>query len=156
MEESRCLGCSEPIYFADLDEIGYREPDYDGPGSRIWRHANGYGACMTTRFATPRPPIVCLCGSTRFMDAFHKANLDLTMAGTIVLTVGCDTKSDDALELTGDDKAKLDELHKRKIDLADSILVLNVDGYIGASTTSEIEYAQAHGKAVEFLKAVAS
>ena len=40
---------------------------------------------MTT---TTRPPIVCLCGSTRFFDAFQQANYELTMRGEIVLSVG--------------------------------------------------------------------
>ena len=46
----------------------------------------------------------------------------------------------------------LDELHKRKIDLADEILVLNVGGYIGESTRSEIEYAKAHNKTIRYLE----
>ena len=51
----------------------------------------------------------------------------------------------------GGNKAMLDELHKRKIDLADEILVLDVDGYIGDSTRSEIEYAKTHGKSILYL-----
>ena len=46
----------------------------------------------------------------------------------------------------------LDDMHKRKIDMADSIYVINVGGYIGSSTRSEIEYAIAHGKTVEYLE----
>lgn len=101
------------------------------------------------------PEIVCLCGSTRFGDAFRDANLRLTLDGKIVLTVGCDTKSDDQLFTPGRLKwlkPMLDELHKRKIDLCDSILVLNVNGYIGDSTRSEIEYAKVHGKSVVYLE----
>ena len=45
----------------------------------------------------------------------------------------------------------LDDMHKRKIDLADSIFVINRDGYIGESTASEIAYAQASGKPVRYL-----
>src|SRR5581483_8236430 len=73
--------------------------------------------------AQKRPTIVCLCGSTRFSQAFHEANLRETLAGKIVLSIGCDFKSDTDLllagELTAEDKARLDELHLRKIDLAD-------------------------------------
>jgi hypothetical protein len=101
-----------------------------------------------------RPTIVCLCGSTRFMQAFQVANLRETLAGRIVLTVGCDTKSDAMLALDSEVKAMLDELHKRKIDLADEILVLNVGGYVGSSTASEIAYARAHGKRVRWLESV--
>lgn len=98
-----------------------------------------------------RPIIVCLCGSTRFSEAFKKANFDETLAGRIVLTIGCDSKSDEALGLTEQDKTRLDKLHKRKIDLADEILVLNVNGYIGESTQSEIDYATRRNKRVRYL-----
>ena len=77
-----------------------------------------------------KPTIVCLCGSTRFMEAWQAANLEETLAGRIVLSIGCNTKSDADLQrigsLTPEKKLELDELHKRKIDLADEILVLNV------------------------------
>jgi len=106
----------------------------------------------------PRPRIVCLCGSTRFFDAFRAANLRLTLAGEIVLSIGCDTKSDADLGIVAGDlapaKAALDELHKRKIDLADYVLVLNVGGYIGESTRSEIEYAEKVGRPVRYLEEV--
>ena len=105
-----------------------------------------------------RPKIVCLCGSTRFGKEFQLANLSETLAGRIVLSIGCNMKSDKELfkDLTDDElfliKQNLDELHKRKIDLADEILVLNVGKYIGDSTRSEIEYAQAHGKGIRYLE----
>lgn len=111
-----------------------------------------FRACQTT--GKQMPKIVCLCGSTRFMDAFRKANLDETMAGRIVLSVGCDTKSDDDLRITPEQKIALDELHKRKIDLADEVYVLNVAGYIGSSTRSEIEYAEKTGKPIRYLESI--
>ena len=51
-------------------------------------------------------------------------------------------------------KAKeiLDDMHKRKIDMADSIYVINVGGYIGDSTRSEIENARAYGKEIRYLE----
>lgn len=109
-------------------------------------------------FGGPRPKIVVLCGSTRFIDAFRNANLDETLAGRIVLSIGCDMRTDADLlaDRTEADmakvKAELDELHQRKIDLADEVLVLNVDGYIGESTRSEIAYAQALGKPIRYLE----
>ena len=48
----------------------------------------------------------------------------------------------------------LDDMHKRKIDMADAIYVINVGGYIGESTRSEIEYAQRNGKIVYYLEPV--
>jgi hypothetical protein len=105
-----------------------------------------------------KPTIVCLCGSTRFSEAFQKANLNETLSGNIVLTIGCDMKSDNELfegmspESLEKIKADLDELHLRKIDLADEVLILNVDGYIGQSTRRELDYAITHGKKIRFLE----
>jgi len=99
------------------------------------------------------PPIVCLCGSTRFKQTFIEKNFQLTMAGWIVLSVGWFCHADgDVYEPTAEEKAALDELHKRKIDLADSVYVLNVGGYIGESTRGEIEYAAAQGKTIRYLQ----
>lgn len=102
------------------------------------------------------PLIVCLCGSTKFGYAFHDANLELTMRGYIVLSVGATTQSDAALmasgRITADAKVALDELHKRKIDLADVVFVLNVDDYIGESTRSEIDYSVDHSVPVLYLE----
>jgi hypothetical protein len=98
-----------------------------------------------------RPEVVVLCGSTKFYDTFQAMNYDLTMAGKIVLTIGCDTKSDAGLGITAEQKVALDELHKRKIDMADRVLVLNVGGYIGDSTRSEIEYAKWWKKPIDYL-----
>ncbi|WP_020580171.1 hypothetical protein [Actinopolymorpha alba] len=95
------------------------------------------------------PRIVCLCGSTRFRDEFAVANRQQTLAGRIVLAPGVFGHSGDSL--TEDDKARLDELHLRKIDLAHSVLVVNPGGYIGESTRREIEYARRTGKPVAFM-----
>ena len=99
-----------------------------------------------------RPEVVVLCGSTRFSETWAKARYDLTLEGKIVLTIGCDTKSDEGLGITDEQKIALDELHKRKIDLADRVLVLNVGGYIGDSTRSEIEYAEWFEKPIDYLE----
>lgn len=104
-----------------------------------------------------RPRVVCLCGSTRFYDAFQRANYEETMAGRIVLTVGfyphCSERAHgQAIGCTDEQKAMLDELHLRKIDRADEILVLNIGGYIGDSTRREIEYATRQGKPVRYLE----
>jgi len=99
-----------------------------------------------------RPVVFCLCGSTRFMEAYQEANLKETLAGRIVLSIGCNTKDDSMLELSQGVKNRLDELHKRKIDMADEIFVLNVGGYIGQSTKDEIAYAREQGKRVRYLE----
>jgi hypothetical protein len=102
-----------------------------------------------------KPVIVCLCGSTRFAREFHETNLRKTLARHIVLTIGCDFKSDADLllagELTQEDKVRLDELHLRKIDLANEVLILNINGYLDESTRHEWQYAKAHGKRIRWL-----
>lgn len=97
------------------------------------------------------PEVVCLCGSTRFEDAYRTENRRLTLAGAIVLSVGVFGHAGD-LDLTGDQKDRLDELHQRKIDLADRVHVLNVDGYVGDSTRSEVAYAREHDVPVTWLE----
>ena len=104
------------------------------------------------------PTIVCLCGSTRFWREFQAASLRETMVGKIVLSIGAASGTDDehfgSLPRAEYDRIKtmLDELHMRKIDLCDEILVLNVGGYIGESTARELAYALAHGKRVRYLE----
>ncbi len=96
--------------------------------------------------------VITLCGSTRFKDAFFEAQKRLTLAGNIVISVGLFGHAGDAEVWSEGVKAMLDDMHKRKIDMADEIYVINVGGYIGASTRSEIEYARATGKPVRFLE----
>ena len=100
-----------------------------------------------------KPTIVCLCGSTRFKDAFETAARVETLSGKIVLSVGLCGHLE-GLDMSSDTKKMLDELHKRKIDIADEILVLNVQGYIGESTKSEILYARNHDKVVRYLESL--
>jgi hypothetical protein len=71
------------------------------------------------------PKIVCLCGSTRFKDQYMKANLEETLMGNIVLSVGWFTHSDTTLHPSNPQKISLDELHKRKIDLCNEVLIIN-------------------------------
>ena len=97
-------------------------------------------------------PVITLCGSTRFKDQFLEAQKRLTLAGNIVISVGLFGHSGDDEVWTEGTKERLDDMHKRKIDMADGIYVINVGGYIGQSTRSEIEYARSQGKSVEFLE----
>ena len=100
--------------------------------------------------AAVRPEVVCLCGSTRFIDTFSEQYGRLTDEGKIVLTVGrVVPQSEQALGSPR--KAALDVLHLRKIDLADRVLVLNVGGYVGPSTRREIAYAKERGKPINLL-----
>ena len=99
-----------------------------------------------------RFPVITLCGSTRFKDQFIEAQKRLTLEGNIVISVGLFGHSGDNEVWTEGTKEMLDEMHKRKIDMADGIYVINVNGYIGSSTRSEIEYARKKGKQVLFLE----
>ena len=105
--------------------------------------------------------VITLCGSTRFKDEFMEAQKCLTLEENIVISVGLFGHSgDDEVWENMDEgtltktKEILDDMHKRKIDMADEIFVINVGGYIGSSTRSEIEYAKAAGKPVRYLEPV--
>lgn len=97
-------------------------------------------------------PVITLCGSTRFKNQFLEAQKRLTLAGNIVISVGLFGHSGDDEVWTEGTKEMLDDMHKHKIDMADRIYVINVNGYIGSSTRSEIEYARKKGKQVLFLE----
>ena len=103
--------------------------------------------------------VITLCGSTRFKDEFMEAQKRLTLEGNLVISVGLFGHAGDSEVWENMDegtltktKEMLDDMHKRKIDMADEIYVINVGGYIGTSTRSEIEYATRTGKAVRYLE----
>lgn len=103
--------------------------------------------------------IITLCGSTRFKEEFLEQQKLLTLQGNIVISVGLfghsgdnevwENMSEGALTKT---KEMLDDMHKRKIDMADEIFVINKGGYIGESTRSEIEYAKSKGMEVRYME----
>jgi hypothetical protein len=114
----------------------------------------------------PRPIVVCFCGSVRFSEQMLVTAWEYAKAGIIVLgwcvlpdsyfatfpgSRGDDEAGVHAAEKEGVKEA-LDELHKRKIDLADQIFVINVGGYVGDSTKSEIRYAIKHDKPLRWLE----
>jgi len=103
--------------------------------------------------------VITLCGSTRFKEDFMDVQKKLTLDGNIVISVGLFGHSGDNEVWDGMDegtlsktKLMLDDMHKRKIDMADEIFVINKNGYIGDSTKSEIEYAIKMGKKVNYLE----
>ena len=95
--------------------------------------------------------VITLCGSTRFKEDFERINKELTLQGNIVISVGCFGHAGDVF--TDEQKEMLDDIHKRKIDMADAIYVINKGGYIGESTKSEIKYALEHNKPVMLMEA---
>ena len=102
--------------------------------------------------------VITLCGSTRFKDAFQEAQKRLTLEENIVISVGLFGHSGDDEVWEGmtedtltETKRMLDDMHKRKIDMADEIFVVNPGGYIGDSTWSEIRYAYMTDKKIKSL-----
>lgn len=94
--------------------------------------------------------VITLCGSTRFKTEFIEVQKQLTLKGYIVISVGLFGHSGDEEAFNYKIKKMLDDMHKRKIDMADEIFVVDVDGYIGESTLSEIVYAENYGKKVHY------
>lgn len=94
--------------------------------------------------------VITLCGSTRFKEDFERVNRELTLAGNIVISVGCFGHAGDTF--TEEQKVMLDDIHKRKIDMADAIFVINKNGYVGSSTKSEINYAWRNNKEIMFME----
>lgn len=134
-------------------------------GEEMFKYHGYSGPCPKPPLPKPaKPKIVCLCGSTRFYEYFQRANYEETMAGNIILSVGFYRDYAESIEkhrhifhgenigCTPAQKIALDELHKRKIDIADEVFVLNVGGYVGESTRGEIDYALAHGKPIRYLE----
>ena len=97
-------------------------------------------------------PIITFCRSTRFKEQFLETQKRLSLEGNIVISVGLFGHSVDDEVWTEGTKEMLDDMHKRKIDMADVIYIINVGGYIGESTRSEIEYAIQNGKEVFYLE----
>lgn len=96
--------------------------------------------------------VVTLCGSTKFKEEFLQVQKELTLQGNIVISVGLFGHSGDNEVWEKGTKEMLDDMHKRKIDMANEIFVINKGGYIGNSTKSEIEYAQLVGKDIKYLE----
>ena len=95
--------------------------------------------------------IITLCGSTRFRDEYTEAQKRLTLEGNIVISVGLFGHSGDKEVWDENTKEMLDDMHLRKIDLADEIFVINPGGYIGESTRREIDYAISTNKPIKYL-----
>jgi hypothetical protein len=112
---------------------------------RIRKHGNNLRAKVYDKYK-----VIVLCGSTRFKSEFEMINKELTLRGHIVISVGCFGHSSDKEVINDNTKKMLDKLHKRKIDLASAIMVINKDGYIGESTKSEIEYAKSTNKEIYY------
>lgn len=91
--------------------------------------------------------IITVCGSLKFKEEMIKIAVEMELRGNCVITPIYPTNSDkDAY--TNEQILVLNEIHKEKIRLSDAILVVNVNGYIGSSTRSEIEFAKGLNKEI--------
>ena len=95
--------------------------------------------------------IITLCGSTRFKDEFEFVAKELALQGHTVLSANLFAHADN-IELTQEQKIRLDNAHKQKISISDAIYVINKDQYIGESTYGEIDWAERLGKKIFFLE----
>lgn len=118
-----------------------------------WKNLINFGN-VTSGTMVGKYKVVTLCGSTKFKEQYLDAQKRLTLEGNIVISVGLFGHSGDDEVWTEGTKAMLDDMHKRKIDMADEIFVINVGGYIGESTRSEIAYAKSQGIGVRYLEQI--
>lgn len=96
-------------------------------------------------------PTTTIVGSTKHIDAITEHAQRLTLAGHVVLAP-CIVTSEQVTKTAPTTKAMLTALHLRKIDMADAVLVVNVDGYMGESTSAEVRYARSFDKPVEYVE----
>ena len=94
--------------------------------------------------------IITLCGSIKFKEEFMKVQEELTKSGNIVFTPNFFKNMKEEINI--ETKKMLGEMHRQKIDMSNEIYVINLGGYIGESTKSEIEYAKAKGKKISYLE----
>lgn len=106
---------------------------------------------LATYEATRIEPFrITLCGSTRFKDEYALWNKRLSLAGFIVYSVSGFGHSGDSF--TADEKEMLDQVHLAKIDCSHAIVVINPGGYVGKSTSNEINHAMNTGKEIFYLE----
>ena len=96
--------------------------------------------------------VITLCGSTKFKDEFMAVQKKLTLDGNIVISLGLFGHSGDNEVWAEETKKMLNDMHKRKIDMSDEIFIINVGGYVGDSTKSEIEYAKSKGLPIRYYE----
>ena len=94
--------------------------------------------------------IITLCGSTKFKKEFEYINKILTVNEKIILQPGCFAHHD-KIDINYKTKINLDDLHKKKINLSECILVINKNNYIGSSTLNEIQHAKTQNKSIYYM-----
>lgn len=116
-----------------------------------FRNSNIANVCHCGRFfKIPNVMTVCLCGSTRFKEHFEYWAAQLTTLSYIVLIPNVFLPKDRMVSI--ELKQTLDDIHKAKIAKSDYVVILNVNGYIGESTASEIAFAEELHKPIYYLE----
>lgn len=92
--------------------------------------------------------VITLCGSTRFYKTFDKICYELTVADYAIFTIGTMLNSDKRLVQSQETLERFKQLHYSKILMSDAIFVIDVDGYVGEDTQSEIDFANENGRLV--------
>ena len=91
--------------------------------------------------------VITVCGSYKFKKEMNEITEKMALKGNCMLTPIELTKPNKEA-YTKEEALMIDKMHKEKIKLSNTILVVNVGGYIGNSTKSEIEYAKSLNKEV--------
>ena len=93
--------------------------------------------------------IITLCGSMRFKNEMIKIAAELELNGDVTIQCGYVPQNK---KLSDFELEMLSKTHYKKIEISDAIYVVNVNGYIGASTRNEIEYARSLNKEILSLE----
>ena len=96
-----------------------------------------------------KPTVVCIVGSTKFKTQILGLTQRETLSGRIVLNHGF-FHHVDMVPISDEKKDELDTLMFRKVDLADQVLVVDINGYKGRSTLAAISYAGAKDKRIRY------
>lgn len=94
--------------------------------------------------------IITVCGSLKFYKEMMEITEKVELQGNCMLTPIYNPAKASKDDFTEEESLMLDKMHKERIKLADAILVVNVDGYIGSSTQKEIEFAKSLNKEIMY------
>lgn len=92
--------------------------------------------------------IITVCGSLKFYKEMMDITEKMELEGNCMLVPIYNPSKPSKDDFTEEEALMLDKMHKERIKLADAILVINVNNYIGESTKKEIEYAESLNKEI--------
>ena len=92
--------------------------------------------------------IITVCGSLKFYKEMMDITEKMELQGNCMLVPIYNTSKSSKDDFTEEEALMLDKMHKERIKLSDTILVVNVNDYIGSSTKSEIEFAKSLNKEI--------